>query len=302
MVYKNLQEIILSAKTGDDRKRLVVACAEDSHTIEAVVKAKNDGLIIPILTGDAEKIEDIFAELGIDSEGIEIVDAKDNPIETAIRYIRENKADFMMKGTVQTADLLKAVLNKEDGLMEGKTLSHILFEELPGYHKIFAVTDSAIVTSPDLEKKTAILENAVKAMRNLGYENPKIAVLTAVENVNPKMQETVDAAELKKLAESGAFGECTIEGPISTDLAFDKEAGQIKGFTSSVCGDPDILLMPNVLAGNIAVKLLKVFGASKSAGIVLGAQVPIVLTSRSSSVESKNISIALGAAMSAVRR
>lgn len=302
MIYKNLQEIILSAKTGDDRKRLVVACAEDSHTIEAVVKAKNDGLIVPILTGDREKIEGIFAELGIDSEGIEIVDAKDNPIETAIRYIRENKADFMMKGTVQTADLLKAVLNKEEGLMEGKTLSHILFEELQGYHKIFAVTDSAIVTSPDLEKKTAILDNAVKAMRNLGYENPKVAILTAVENVNPKMQETVDAAELKKMAENGAFGECTVEGPISTDLAFDKEAGQIKGFTSSVCGDPDILFMPNVLAGNIAVKLLKVFGASKSAGIVLGAQVPIVLTSRSSSVESKNISIALGAAMSAVRR
>ena len=139
-------------------------------------------------------------------------------------------------------------------------------------------------------------------MRNLGYENPKVAILTAVENVNPKMQETVDAAELKKMAESGAFGECTVEGPISTDLAFDKEAGQIKGFTSSVCGDPDILFMPNVLVGNIAVKLLKVFGASKSAGIVLGAQVPIVLTSRSSSVESKNISIALGAAMSAVRR
>lgn len=302
MIYKNLQEIILSAKTGNDKKRLVVACAEDSHTIEAVVKAKNDGLIIPILTGDTEKIEGIFAELGIDSEGIEIVDAKGNPIETAIRYIHENKADFMMKGTVQTADLLKAVLNKEEGLMEGKTLSHILFEELQGYHKIFAVTDSAIVTSPDLEKKTAILDNAVKAMRNLGYENPKVAILTAVENVNPKMQETVDAAELKKMAENGVFGECTVEGPISTDLAFDKEAGQIKGFTSSVCGDPDILFMPNVLAGNIAVKLLKVFGASKSAGIVLGAQVPIVLTSRSSSVESKNISIALGAAMSAVRR
>lgn len=302
MIYKNLQEIILSAKTGNDKKRLVVACAEDTHTIEAVVKAKNDGLIVPILTGDAAKIENIFAKLGIATEGIEIVEAKDNPIEAAIKYIHENKADFMMKGTVQTADLLKAVLNKEEGLMEGKTLSHILFEELPGYHKIFAVTDSAIVTNPDLEKKTAIMENAIKAMRNLGYENPKVAVLTAVENVNPKMQETVDAAELKKMAEDGAFGECTIEGPISTDLAFDKEAGEIKGFTSSVCGDPDILFMPNVLAGNIAVKLLKVFGASKSAGIVLGAQVPIVLTSRSSSVESKNISIALGAAMSAVRK
>lgn len=302
MIYKNLQEIILSAKTGDDKKRLVVACAEDSHTIEAVVKAKNDGLIMPILTGDAEKIENIFAELGISTEGVEIVEAKDNPIKTAIRYIRENKADFMMKGTVQTADLLKAVLNKEEGLMEGKTLSHILFEELQGYHKIFAVTDSAIVTSPDLEKKTAILDNAVKAMRKLGYENPKVAILTAVENVNPKMQETVDAAELKKMAEGGVFGDCIVEGPISTDLAFDKEAGQIKGFTSSVCGDPDILFMPNVLAGNIAVKLLKVFGSSKSAGIVLGAQVPIVLTSRSSSVESKNISIALGAAMSAIRR
>lgn len=302
MIYKNLQEIILSAKTGNDKKRLVVACAEDTHTIEAVVKAKNDDLIVPILTGDAAKIENIFAELGIATEGIEIVDAKDNPIGAAIKYIHENKADFMMKGTVQTADLLKAVLNKEEGLMEGKTLSHILFEELPGYHKIFAVTDSAIVTNPDLEKKTAIMENAIKAMRNLGYENPKVAVLTAVENVNPKMQETVDAAELKKMAEDGAFGECTIEGPISTDLAFDKEAGEIKGFTSSVCGDPDILFMPNVLAGNIAVKLLKVFGASKSAGIVLGAKVPIVLTSRSSSVESKNISIALGAAMSAVRK
>jgi phosphate butyryltransferase len=186
--------------------------------------------------------------------------------------------------------------------MKGELLSHVLFVQAPAYHKIFAVTDSAIVPNPDLNQKKAILDNAVAAMLSLGCEMPKVAVLTAVEVINPKMQETVDADELKKLNQDGKIKNCIVEGPISMDIAFDKDAGDIKGFTSPVVGDPDILLMPNLLVGNIAVKTLKIFGQSTVAGLVLGATAPIVLTSRSTSTRSKYMSIALGAAISTIAK
>lgn len=301
MIYKSLNEIIENGRKGSSKKRIVVAGAGESHTLEAIIKAKRDGLVYPILVGNKENIDNILKDLGEDSSKYEIIDADENSVDIAVELIRKNKADVLMKGNVQTSALIKAVLNKETGIMKGDLLSHVLFVQAPAYHKVFAVTDSAIVPNPDLSQKKAILENTLNAMYSLGYKEPKVAVLTAVEVVNPKMQETVDASELKSLNVSGEISNCIVEGPISMDIAFDKEAGITKGFNSPVSGDPDILLMPNLLAGNIAVKTIRIFGESTVAGLVLGARVPIVLTSRSTSTASKYMSIALGSAIASNR-
>ena len=297
MIFKSLDDIIHSAGKSSNKKRLVVAGADEAHTLEAVSNAKKEGLIAVHLVGNIERIKEILNNLGEDSAEYEILDGGENPSEVAVRLVREKRVDILMKGNVQTAALIKSVLNKDQSIMKGELLSHVLFVQAPGYHKVFAVTDSAIVPNPDLAQKKAILNNVVDAMNSLGYEEPKVAALTAVEVVNPKMQETLDAAELKRLCEAGDIKNCIVEGPISLDLAFDKEAGEIKGFSSPVVGDPDILLMPNLLAGNIAVKTIKLFGQSMVAGLVLGATVPIVLTSRSTSAKSKYMSIALSAAI-----
>lgn len=302
MIFKSLDEIVSNMQNCSDKKRMVVAGAEENHTLEAVSLAKREGLISAILVGDFERISKILTDLGEDCSEYEIIHSPENPVDIAVQLVRENKADVLMKGNVQTATLIKSVLNKDTGIMKGELLSHVLFVQAPAYHKIFAVTDSAIVPNPDLNQKKAILDNTVAAMMSLGCEMPKVAVLTAVEVVNPKMQETVDADELKKLNQDGKIKNCIVEGPISMDIAFDKDAGDIKGFTSPVAGDPDILLMPNLLVGNIAVKTLKIFGQSTVAGLVLGATAPIVLTSRSTSTRSKYMSIALGAAISTIAK
>lgn len=297
MIFKTLDEIVNSMKKCSSKKRMVVAGADEEHTLEAVSIARKEGLISAILVGDYKRITDILNKLGEDCSEYEIIHCPENPVGIAVQLIRENKADILMKGNVQTSTLIKSVLHKDTGIMKGELLSHVLFVQTPTYHKIFAVTDSAIIPNPDLNQKKAILENAVTSMMSLGCESPKVAALTAVEVVNPKMRETVDADELKKLNQDGTIKNCIVEGPISMDLAFDREAGKIKGFTSPVVGDPDILLMPNLLVGNIAVKSLKIFGQSTVAGLVIGAIAPIVLTSRSTSTRSKYMSIALGAAI-----
>ncbi|WP_312812826.1 phosphate acyltransferase [Sedimentibacter sp.] len=297
MIYKSLDDIVLNIKKCFAKKRMVVAGADEEHTLSAVSMAKKEGIISAVLVGDAGHIKEILNNIGEDSSEYEIIHNTENPVDIAVQLIRENKADILMKGNVQTATLIKAVLNKDTGIMKGELLSHILFVQAPAYHKIFAVTDSAIIPNPNLEQKKAILENAVTAMLSLGYDTPKAAALTAVEVVNPKMQETVDADELKKLNKDNKIKNCIVEGPISMDIAFDKEAGKIKGFTSDILGEPDILLMPNLLVGNIAVKALRIFGQSTVAGLVIGASVPIVLTSRSTSTKSKYMSIAMSAAI-----
>lgn len=298
MSYKSIGEIIENLRKDSKKKRLVVAGADEVHTLEAIVKAKKEDLIHPILVGDKSKIIEILGELGEGIQGYEVIDNTEDPIQYSVKLIQEKKADILMKGNVQTSTLIKSVLNKEYGIMNGELLSHVLFVQTPAYHKVFAVTDSAIVPNPDITQKKAILNNTLEAMHNLGYDNPKVAVITAVEVVNPKMQETLDAAEMVSLNQNGEIADCVIEGPISMDIAFDTEAAATKGFESVVSGDPDILLMPNLLAANIAVKTMRLFGKSTVAGIVLGAKVPIVLTSRSTSTLGKYMSIALSAAVS----
>jgi phosphate butyryltransferase len=298
MEFKNFEELVKKVQSGSIVKRVVVVVAQDEHTLEAVFKARKDKIIEPILIGDREKIESILNNLKETIPQGDILDIKDESAAAykAVELIREGKADFIMKGKIQTADLLRAVVDKEKGLRTGSVMSHMAIHEIPNYHKLLAVTDAGMMLYPDLSEKKQIIQNTVKVFSAMGYDNPKVAILTAVEIVNPKMVETVDADALKKMNQSGEISGCLIEGPISYDLTMSKESAKIKGFASSVTGDADILVVPNITAGNILSKCLMYSAGAKMAGFIIGAKVPIVLTSRGATAEEKYLSIVLSAA------
>jgi phosphate butyryltransferase len=297
MEFKNFNELIESVQKAKSKKRVVVAAAQDEHTLEAVFKAKKNNIVDPILVGDKLKIKEVLESLhvGLNDENIIHVEDDASAAIKAVELINENKADFIMKGKIQTADLLRAVVNKEKGLRTGSVMSHIALHEIPSYHKLLAVTDGGMMLYPNVEEKKQIIENAVSTFINMGYENPKVAVLAAVETVNPKMPETVDADMLKKMNQLGEIKDCIIEGPISYDLTMSKESAEIKGFSSEVTGEADILIVPNITAGNILGKSLMYSAGAKMAGFIVGAKVPIVLTSRGSTAEEKYLSIVLSA-------
>ncbi|MDR2198853.1 MAG: bifunctional enoyl-CoA hydratase/phosphate acetyltransferase [Deltaproteobacteria bacterium] len=300
MEIKDFKEVLENARRKKASVPMAVAAAEDLHTLEAALKAYREKIVLPYLVGDKKKIVGRLRELGGDLPDELIVEADDgeDAARASIRLIREGRAAFLMKGNLETSQILKALLDKENGLGMGRTLTHMSLTHLPGYRKILAITDAAILISPTLEQKRDVVANAVQAFRDLGYERPQVAVLAAVEKVNPKMPETVDAAELKKMWEAGEIGGCDLEGPISMDLAMNREAAEIKGYKSSVTGSPDILVMPNLVSGNILSKALREFADSTTVGVVMGASVPMVLTSRGASVRSKYTSIALVSQMS----
>lgn len=299
MMIKNFQQLIEKVSNYENRKKVAVVAAHDEHTLEAVSRAKEDKLIEPILIGDKEKIIEILKRIknNICSESIIDIEDEKKAAYKAVEMINENSADFIMKGKIQTADLLKAVVDKEKGIRTGKLMTHFAILEIPTYHKLLVITDGGMVMYPTLKEKKGIIENAVDILLALGYECPKVGVLAAVEKVNPKMPECVDAMELKKMAERGEIKNCIIEGPISYDLAMNKESAKIKGFESPVVGDVDVLVAPNIATGNILAKSLIYSGNSKMAGIIVGAKVPVILTSRGSSSEEKYLSLALSAAV-----
>lgn len=297
MEYKSFDDLIKKVQNLDSMKKVAVVSAQDEHTLEAVFKAKKDNIVEPILIGNKKKIIEILSGLheSVLEESIINVESDSEAAEKAVELINENKADFIMKGKIQTADLLRAVVNKENGLRTGKVMSHIVIHEIPTYHKLLAVTDGGMMMYPSLDEKKQILENAVSTFLALGYENPKVAVLAAVETVNPKMQESVDADMLKKMNIKGEIKNCIVEGPISYDLTMSKESASIKGFVSPVTGEADIIVVPNITVGNILGKSLVYSAGAKMAGFIVGAKVPIVLTSRGSTSEEKYLSLALSA-------
>lgn len=297
MEYKSFDDLIKKVQNLDSMKKVAVVSAQDEHTLEAVFKAKKDNIVEPILIGNKKKIIEILSRLheSVLEESIINVESDSEAAEKAVELINENKADFIMKGKIQTADLLRAVVNKENGLRTGKVMSHIVIHEIPTYHKLLAVTDGGMMMYPSLDEKKQIIENAVSTFLALGYENPKVAVLAAVETVNPKMQESVDADMLKKLNIKGEIKNCIVEGPISYDLTMSKESASIKGFVSPVTGEADIIVVPNITVGNILGKSLVYSAGAKMAGFIVGAKVPIVLTSRGSTSEEKYLSLALSA-------
>lgn len=298
MVYNNFEQLIARVKNFPEVKRVAVVAAGDKHTIEAVLKGRSEGIVEPVLVGNKSEIIKILKELmeEVKEENIYDVPNVQDAAKVAVELINSKKADFIMKGKIDTADLLRAVVNKESGLGTGRLMSHFVIQQLPTYHKLLVTTDGGMMMYPTLEQKKFIIENAVETLHAIGYENPKVAVLAAVEKVNPKMPETIDADELAQMNKNGEIKGCIVEGPLSLDIALSKEIAEIKGFNSHVAGDADVLIVPNITAGNILGKSLVVAARAKMAGFIVGAKVPIVLTSRGASAEEKYLSLVISAA------
>ena len=294
MAIKNFDELIEKVKGGKKRTVALVE-AHDEHALEAVIQARD--IVNAILVGDPEKIGEVLTSLGHTADEFEIVPVPEgmHPSVCAAGLIHEGRADFLMKGKIMTGDMLKGVLSPEANLRSGGLMSHVNVVELPGYHKLICVTDGGMVTYPDLEKKKHIIENVVRFFHGLGYEKPNIAALCAVETVNPKMQDTVDAAALKEMSLNGELPNCYVEGPISYDLAMVPELSEVKGYSCPCVGDFDILFVPEIVVGNVLGKCLIYTAGGRMAGLIQGCKVPIVLTSRGSSAEEKYYSLALGA-------
>lgn len=294
----NKLEDILNQLKGNEKVLLSVAAAHDEEVLLAIKEAVEKEIIIPILIGDENKIKEISKKIGFNLDGIKIIqkDTIEECAKTAVKLVSSKKADFVMKGLLDTSVILKAVLNKEWGLRTDSLLSHVMVYEVPTYNKLLVTTDGGMNISPDYEQKVKILKNAIEATNPLGLTNIKVACLAAKEKVNPKMQATVDAKALQEAGNRGEFGDNVIvEGPLAFDLAISKEAAKIKGFESKVAGETDIMLMPTIEVGNGIGKALTYFAGAKSAGIIMGAKAPIVLVSRADSHESKLYSIAYGA-------
>lgn len=299
-MISNLSTLIERAKENPP-KGVVVAAAEDVAVLGAIKKAVEEGVVYPILVGNKSEIEKIANSIQFDLSNIEIINNDDNDslhsAEIAIEQIHKGKASILMKGNIATGTLLKAVLNKEKGLRKSKILSHVAFFESPYYHKLLCVTDVAMNISPSLEDKVHILNNAVEACHKIGIDRPKVAVVAAVETVNPKMKATIEAAELTEMNKNGVITGCVVDGPLAIDNAVSKDAAALKGITGEVAGDCDIILAPYIEAGNMFYKALNFLGGASVAAIIMGATVPIVLTSRADSTQSKFMSIALAASM-----
>lgn len=297
-MIKSLAEFEKKLLQAKKQKRLVLAAAEDSHALEAVRDAYIKGLIHPVLVGNREKIIELAGGEGYELEGYEIISENDHSkaVEKSVRMIQQGDADILMKGKCSTADLLKGILNKEWGMRKGKLLSHFALFEIPSYHKLLALTDVAINLAPDLEAKVAILENAVSFMNSLGWEKPKVAVIAAVEVVNPAMQATLDAAAISIMARRNQIINCLVDGPLALDSAIDRTSAGHKNISSDVAGDADLLVFPQLESGNVMYKSLAFLAGGISGSVVLGASAPVVLTSRADSRESKLKSIILAAA------
>lgn len=299
MAFKNIEDIMAMAKARNKKARLAVAAAQDKHTLEAVMMAKNDGFVDPVLVGDKAVIEDMLRSMGETIDENAIIDIPD-PLEAAkvaVGLARDDKADLLMKGKLNTSEILKAVLNKENGLPHGPLLVDMAVIQHPGYHKILVICDGGIIPYPTLEQKVLEIKMVTEAMHNMGYgDDIKVGVLCAAESVNPKIIESADAAELKRMYQQGEFEGCVLEGPISLDLAMSREAVEIKGYQSPVAGDVDFLLMPNLATGNVYSKSIEMMGAVLIP-VVLGAKVPIALSSRSATKMEKYYSLVVGSAM-----
>jgi phosphate butyryltransferase len=298
-MLKNLSDLKLLVE-GRPRRKLVLAAAEDQHSLGAVIRAWKDNIIEPILIGDKEGIQNICALNNYDISGIRIIHEPDMEmsVEIAVKMASSKQADILMKGKIGSSTLLKCVLNKEWGLRTGNLLSHFALFEVETYHKVIAVTDVAMNIAPNLQEKIAIVNNAVGCLNKLGYSMPKVAVLGAVEMVNENMEATLHAALLSKMNQRDQIRNCIIDGPLAFDNAVSLESAQHKGIRSEVAGDTDLLLMPDIEVGNVLYKSLVFFAKAKVASIILGALVPIVLTSRSDSEQAKFDSILLSAAAS----
>ncbi|MCD4713088.1 MAG: phosphate butyryltransferase [Clostridiales bacterium] len=301
-MIKNFEELIkLAIEKGP--KKVAVACAQDEDALKAIKAAYDKGIIKGILVGDTDLIKSISEEIGLDLKDFELIHITDMAEASlkAVSMVSSGEADLVMKGLVDTSIILKAVLNKEIGLRTGNVLSHVAVFDVPTYHKILTVTDAAMNIAPDLMAKKQIIENALHVTKALDIDMPNVGVITAKEKVTQSMPATVDAGELVKMNQEGLIKDCKVGGPFALDNAVSKEAAEIKGIKDPMAGDVDILLCPTIEAGNVLYKALNFLGNARSAGIIVGAKAPIILTSRADSDDSKLNSIALGVLMSGIK-
>jgi len=280
---------------------VVIAAAQDEVALEAAAVAEEDGLARCILVGDQHRIEALLWDLGRDPHDFQIVDRQEihQSVSTAVRLVREGEGHILMKGKVTSADLLKEVVHRDRGLRTGRLLSDVfLFDSpLPGDARLIGITDGGINLAPDVEAKARILLNAIEVFRAIGYEKPKVAVLSAIEKVNPDLPSTVDAAELARRGREGAFGSCEVAGPLAMDLAVSAESARRKGVETPVAGAADVLLFPSIEAANIAAKTVQYLAGVEVGHVVVGAAVPVLIPSRSENARAKANAVALGRLM-----
>lgn len=297
------EQILATCKNLEPIPTAVVHPCEES-ALSGAVEAANLGIIVPILIGPHDKIAAIASAAEIDVSRFQIVDAPHSNASAvkAVELVRSTQAELLMKGSLHTDELMAAVVSREGGLRTGRRISHVFVMDVPTYHKVLIITDGAINISPTLEDKAEICQNAVDLTISLGLNKPKVAILAAVETVTSKMPATIDAAALCKMAERGQITRAILDGPLAFDNAISKEAARTKRIHSGVAGDPDILLAPDLEAGNMLAKQLSFLAKADSAGLVLGARVPIILTSRADSVRSRIASCAVAMLAAHARR
>jgi phosphotransacetylase len=276
----------------------------EQSALAGAIDAGAQGLITPILVGPAAKIEEVAKANGIDLGRTRVVDVPHSHAAAAraVELVREGQAELLMKGSLHTDELLGAIVARDKGLRTGRRISHVFIMDVPTYHKVLVITDAAISIAPTLEDKVDICQNAIDLAVSLGVTRPKVAILAAVETVTSKMPATIDAAALCKMAERGQIVGGLLDGPLAFDNAISREAAKVKGIKSEVAGDPDILIAPDLEAGNILAKQLTFLANADSAGLVLGARVPVILTSRADSVRSRIASCAVAMLAAHARR
>ena len=298
MSFKNLEFLFERAKKGNIM-RVVVAAAEDGDVLEAVHTANVEGIVEATLVGDPDKISKVARDKGVDISSFEVIPAtnEEEAAMKAVQAVSSGEGDLLMKGFIKTSTLLKAVLNKEWGLRSGRLLSHLFLFEVPRLGRVIGLTDGGLNTYPGLQEKVAIVSNAVSCYHALGVETPKVAALAAVEVVNPDMPCTLDAAALVQMNRRNQIKGCVIDGPLALDNALSEEAARHKGVVSEVAGHAEVLFVPDIEAGNLLGKVILFMANGAGAGVVLGAKVPVVLTSRGDTARTKALSIALGAVL-----
>lgn len=291
-MVRTFEEVLARCKENPKKRTLAVAAAADKELLTAIVKARAEGIAEAILVGERAAIAPILEEL--EAPEFEIAEAKAGTEgQAAVDLIKSGAAEVLMKGLLETRDILGPVVKKENGLRMGGVMSMCAFFELPGYGKLILETDGGMMIYPTLEEKKHIVENAVRAWHALGNPCPKVACLCGVERVNPKMPETMDAAELVRMNQEGELPGCIVEGPISYDIAMSAEIAAHKGYRSENCGSFDILLVPNLVAGNLLGKCYSVTVGAGMSGFIMGAKAPIILTSRGGTMEERFYAIAL---------
>ena len=297
MVYHNFDQLLDKVRENPIKRIVAVAGAADRLVLGAVEEAQRMGIATPILIGDPAEIKRLLAESGsrfLDNETA----AAYSPAECgeiAVKLVRDGKADFIMKGMIDTKDVMKPLVKKENGLHLGRIMTHAALDEIPGMSRLTILTDGGMIPYPTLEEKKDIIINAVEMLRSLGYDNPSVAVLCAVEKVNPKMVETTDAEALARMNREGLIPNCRVVGPISYDIAMNAVIAQEKKYDCPYCGQFDILVAPSMAAGNLLNKGLTVSAGALMAGVVIGAKIPVVVSSRGSTALEKLLSLALAA-------